>query len=1068
MVREALQILARWRPKTGLGIWRILLVGLAITTTLGAGAATGAPTFEISFSPDAPRAGEVVTFTYTGGLGTPIRKLKWYISTIDEDGISSWFGPTAARWGPLLYIPSNEYIFPQPGRYGVRLVVYYAERVLDRYGNLTYSFSETSTGVTKELVVLPAVVDCVSPVLEETFATSALSWCAGKDAEHEYATVDGEYKIAAAKPLCWGCNVPSLGDSVRDFILDVDLRVASGTGGVGVAFRGTNSWNPRYTVDIGGDGAYSLYRRDSNEVDVFLVPRTVFPELRRSPSWNHLTIAAKGSTILVFLNHFLAARLQDGSIEKGLIRLMTCGTESGTTDGRFDNLTVRVCDDLVLPEAPTASFTFSPSAPNTSTSVRFDASGSADPDGTVASYAWDFGDSTSSSAAGSATHTYSRVGWFQVTLTVTDNEGWKASKTLRVEVKSANQIPTASFTWQVLSSSGARLLVEPRTGDRISFDASASLDPDGNIANYAWDWESDGTYDATSSVPTAEHTFSASGSHRVTLRVTDDKGATAPVTKTIGIGVRQTPQASFSFAPSQPSILDEVRFSDASTDPDGQISSWSWEFGDGTSSTERDPARTYSRKGTFTVKLTVTDNDGLTGTKSQALTVMNVPPDASFTFEPQIPVVGQSVRFDGTASTDRDGTLSSYAWDFDGDGKVDATGATVAHTFTAGGPFTVTLTVTDSDGATAKQGKTITVAAVPPGPPRFPQQWAVVIGVGNYEDPAISDLTYTEADAQAFYGFLTSTQGGGLQKDHVRFLLNAEATTASVKAAFRWLISQAGAEDLVVIYFAGHGGTGEDLTVPPDEADGVDEYLVTYDAQQADLFSTAVRDDEMADWLASFQSDHVVVILDSCFAAGATRSLEQTGTRAGPGNRVFNDLVGPGRLFLAASQEAELSYEDPALGHGVFTYYLLRGLGAMEGVTTPEADADHDGRVTVEELRIYLEREVTRARPQQHPLVTGDLTLERVALSGYGEPLLGEVTALDGDRVMISLGTRHGVQPGDRFEVVGVYALPDGTTMRETRAMIEVTYMLGPDRSACVLIESHFPVEIGDSVRPAQ
>jgi len=628
--------------------------------------------------------------------------------------------------------------------------------------------------------------------------------------------------------------------------------------------------------------------------------------------------------------------------------------------------------------------------------------------------------------------------------------------------------PAASFTWQVLSSSGARLLVEPRSGDRIQFDASGSSDPDGRIVSYEWDWESNGSYDTKVTSPTIEHSFSTSGSHRVTLRVTDDQGATGSVTQTVNVGERQAPQALFTFSPTQPSVVDAVQLTDQSSDPDGQVVSWTWEFGDGTTSTDRNPTHTYSRKGTFTVKLTVTDNDGLTGSKSQTLTVVNLPPDASSTFEPQTPVVGQSVRFDGSASSDRDGTISSYAWDFNGDGKTDATGMEATWTFVEAKTYTVTLSVVDSDGATGTAEQDVVVSAAPSGPPRFQQQWGLVIGVGNYQDPAITDLNYTEADAQAFYDFLTGTQGGGFQKDHVRFLLNEQATTASVKAAFRWLISQAGEEDLVVIYFAGHGGTGEDVTVPPDEADGVDEYLITYDAQQADLFSTAVRDDEMADWLASFRCDNVVVILDSCFAAGATRSLEQTGTRAGPGNRVFNDLVGPGRLFLAASKEDEFSYEDAALGHGIFTYYLLRGLGAMEGVTTPEADADQDGRVTVEELRVYLEREVTRAKPQQHPLVTGDLALTRVALDGYGEPLVGEVTAIQGDYVIISLGSRHGVQVGDRFEIVRPYTLPDGSKAEEVRALVQVAAILGPDRSACMLVESHFSVEIGDSVRPAQ
>jgi hypothetical protein len=90
-----------------------------------------------------------------------------------------------------------------------------------------------------------------------------------------------------------------------------------------------------------------------------------------------------------------------------------------------------------------------------------------------------------------------------------------------------------------------------------------------------------------------------------------------------------------------------------------------------------------------------------------------------------------------------------------------------------------------------------------------------------------------------------------------------------------------------------------------------------------------------------------------------------------------------------------------------------------------------------------------------------------VALSGYGAPLVGEVTAMDGDRVSISLGSRQGVQVGDRFEVVHDLLLPDGTTMMEVRAVIEVLYVLGPDRAVCRIVESSFPIEVKDRVRPA-
>jgi len=91
----------------------------------------------------------------------------------------------------------------------------------------------------------------------------------------------------------------------------------------------------------------------------------------------------------------------------------------------------------------------------------------------------------------------------------------------------------ASFTWEPLSPEGTRLLVQPRTGDRIRFDASGSRDPDGRITKYDWDWTSDGTCDHSTTNPVTEYRFPTAGSHRVTLRVTDDQGATATTTQTV-------------------------------------------------------------------------------------------------------------------------------------------------------------------------------------------------------------------------------------------------------------------------------------------------------------------------------------------------------------------------------------------------------------------------------------------------------------------------------------------------------------------------------------------------------
>jgi len=161
--------------------------------------------------------------------------------------------------------------------------------------------------------------------------------------------------------------------------------------------------------------------------------------------------------------------------------------------------------------APTASFT----AVSSGLVASFDASGSADGDGTVASYDWTFGDGTS--GTGRTTWRIYRVpGSYTVRLTVTDDKGAPATTTRTVLVLAANQTPTASFT---SASSG---LV-------ASFDASGSADTDGKVASYAWSF-GDGT---SGTGRTTSRSYPAAGSYTVELTVTDDKGASATTTGTV-------------------------------------------------------------------------------------------------------------------------------------------------------------------------------------------------------------------------------------------------------------------------------------------------------------------------------------------------------------------------------------------------------------------------------------------------------------------------------------------------------------------------------------------------------
>ncbi len=185
---------------------------------------------------------------------------------------------------------------------------------------------------------------------------------------------------------------------------------------------------------------------------------------------------------------------------------------------------------------------------------------------------------------------------------------------------------------------------------------------------------------ATSSLQNPTHTYSQNGVYTVTLTATDNDGATAATSQQIT--VRNVPPAgSFTYAPANPTTANRVSFTDTSTDLDGTIVSRRWVFGDGATSTAQNPTHRYRRTGTYTVSLTVTDNDGATGTGSQQITVTppNRPPVASFTYTPANPTTLDVMSFTDT-STDPDGTVVAWAWAF-GDGAT-STAQNPTHQYT--------------------------------------------------------------------------------------------------------------------------------------------------------------------------------------------------------------------------------------------------------------------------------------------------------------------------------------------------------------------------------------------------
>ena len=357
---------------------------------------------------------------------------------------------------------------------------------------------------------------------------------------------------------------------------------------------------------------------------------------------------------------------------------LTVADDQGAADTVVRTVTIGPAN-----QPPTASFTFS-----CSTLTCSFTSTSSDPDGSIASYSWNFGDATSSTAQ-NPSHTYGAAGSYTVTLRVTDNQGAQSPTTSRtVTVAAANQAPTANFTFSCSALT-------------CSF-TSTSSDPDGTISAYSWAF-GDG---ATSTVQNPSHTYTAGGSYTVTLTVTDNQAATsAPTSRTVGVTPpNQPPTANFTFSCSTLTCT----FTSTSSDPDGSIASYSWNFGDATSSTLQNPSHSYGAAGSYTVTLRVTDNQGAQSTttsKTVTVTAPNQPPTASFTRSCN----GLSCAFNSSGSSDPDGTIASYSWTF-GDGGT-STAANPSHAYAAGGTYTVTLRVTDNQGAqspAASQNVTVT------------------------------------------------------------------------------------------------------------------------------------------------------------------------------------------------------------------------------------------------------------------------------------------------------------------------------------------------------------------------
>ncbi|MFH1983573.1 MAG: caspase family protein [Pseudomonadota bacterium] len=255
------------------------------------------------------------------------------------------------------------------------------------------------------------------------------------------------------------------------------------------------------------------------------------------------------------------------------------------------------------------------------------------------------------------------------------------------------------------------------------------------------------------------------------------------------------------------------------------------------------------------------------------------------------------------------------------------------------------------------------VAATPAG-----MRWAVIIGISDYKDSKIPQLRYAAADARAFKDWITATDGGRYAPANVKLLIDTDATGRNIKAAlFEWL-KRALEEDMVVIYFAGHGSPES-----PDSPGNL--FLLPYDTQYDSIATTGFPMWDIETALKRYiRPKKVVVIADACHSGGVGQSFDvaRRDSRAVTVNPISAGIqglsqTGDGVCVISASGESQYSQESREWGggHGVFTYYLLKGLAG---------DADYNKNVSVSlgELTSYLSEQVRReTKNAQSPTVAG-------------------------------------------------------------------------------------------------
>lgn len=365
--------------------------------------------------------------------------------------------------------------------------------------------------------------------------------------------------------------------------------------------------------------------------------------------------------------------------------------------------------------------------------IVFDGSASSDPDGDALSYYWGFGGNTTVSGV-APSYVFTSAGTYTVTLRVSDGSTGSGLDSAVVTVVDQAPIANAGGPYSGLKNQA------------IVFDGSASNDPDGDDLSYSWNF-GDGTSGSGSN---PSHTYSLHGDYTVSLTVSD--GQNSVTATTIVTITNQAPVANtggpYSGLKNQAIIFDGL----ASSDPDGDALTYSWNFGDGKTGSGITPSHVYYSGGTYTVTLQVSDGNIASAPVSTTVTVVNQAPVAN-AGGPYSGWKNDNITISGALSSDPDGDSLQYKWSFN---NSYSTSPTASFRSSTSGTFTIQLWVNDGEVDSAPVSTTVTVSNRPPladaGPDQSvtPSSTVYLDGTNSYDpDEPINQISWQQLSGPA-------------------------------------------------------------------------------------------------------------------------------------------------------------------------------------------------------------------------------------------------------------------------------------------------------------------------------